>query len=68
MVPQLENLVSLEIRILTWEYNDKNLIQLQTILDQAPRLYHLKFLSWPSGFSKGEHKNKKVIIRTKIFI
>jgi hypothetical protein len=62
IVPQLENLVSLQIKMVTWCHNENNLLQLQSLLDQAPRLYYLKFHSWSSVFSKGEHKNKKVII------
>jgi hypothetical protein len=61
IVPQFDNLISLEIRMVNWDYDDNDLLQLQVILDQAPRLYYLKFYLWPAISSKIEHKNKKVI-------
>ncbi|CAF1002006.1 unnamed protein product [Rotaria sp. Silwood1] len=59
LVPRFNNLIFLEIRMSTWEHYDNDLIQLQTLLDQAPNLYYLKFHSWLSGVSKAENKNKK---------
>ncbi|CAF1245128.1 unnamed protein product [Rotaria sordida] len=59
LIPQFNNLIFLEIRMITWGNFDNDLIQLQILLDQAPRLYYLKFHSWASGISKIENKNKK---------
>jgi hypothetical protein len=61
IVPQFDKLISLKIRMINWDHNDNDLLQLQVILDQAPRLYYLKFYSWPTISSKVENKNKKVI-------
>jgi len=61
IVPQFDNLISLEIQMNTRTHDENDLIQLQSLLDQAPRLYYLKFYSWLTTLSKSEHKNKKVI-------
>jgi hypothetical protein len=62
LVPQLDKLISLNINMFNIDANDDQLSQLQLLLDQAPRLYYLKFESWSSTLSKSGHKNKKVII------
>jgi hypothetical protein len=63
-VPRFDNLISLQIRMISWGHIDNELLnQLQILLDQASRLYYLKFHSWSSPPSKTENKNKKVIIR-----
>ncbi len=66
IVPKFDNLIYLQIRMITWGNNENDLFQLQTILDQSPRLYYLKFHSWSIISSKTEYKNKKVI-RYKTF-
>jgi hypothetical protein len=60
IVPRLDNLIYLQIKMISWCQNDNNLCQLQSLLDQAPQLYYLKFHSWSSMITKGEQKNKKV--------
>jgi hypothetical protein len=63
LIPRFDNLISLGINLITWGHNDQELLQLQSLLDQTPRLYYLKFCSWSS---KTENKNKKVIISSKM--
>lgn len=61
IIPQFDNLIYLQIQIIGLiHYNNHELIQLQTLLDHAPRLYYLKFHLSSSTISKNEYKNKKV--------
>ncbi|CAF1116807.1 unnamed protein product [Adineta ricciae] len=60
-VPQLDQLTFLEVRMNTRSHDDNNLLQLQSILDQAPCLYYLKFHSWLATTTKSDNKNKKVL-------
>lgn len=65
LIPRFNNLVSLNIKMISMNYHDNDLFQIQTLLDQAPTLYYLKFDSWISAASKFESKNKNVIISKK---
>ncbi|UJR24773.1 hypothetical protein I4U23_006147 [Adineta vaga] len=61
LIPRLNNLIYLEIQMNTRTYDGNDRLQLQSILDQAPRLYYLKFHSWLASISTSDKKNKKNI-------
>lgn len=61
LIPRFDRLTSLTIDMFTTGFDDDQLLQLQLLLDQAPRLYYIKFSSWSSVFTKTGSKNKKVI-------
>jgi hypothetical protein len=62
IVPQFNQLISLNINMFNMGVDDNQLLQLQLLLDQAPHLYYLKFETWSSVLSKTGSKNKKVIL------
>jgi hypothetical protein len=68
LVPQFDKLISLNIHMFDMGADDNQLLQLQLLLDQAPRLYYLKFETWSSVLSKAGSKNKKVRASWKINI
>ena len=59
LLPRLDRLVSLEVRIDQFLENEDEFVQLQQILDRATRLFTLKFHSWPKLY-KNEHQNRRV--------
>ena len=59
ILPRLDRLTSLEVRIDQFLENDDEFLQLQQILDRTPRLFAMKFHSWPKLY-RNEYDNRRV--------
>lgn len=59
ILPRLDRLTSLEVRIDQFLENDDEFVQLQQILDRTARLFAMKFHSWPKLY-RNEFDNRRV--------